>query len=188
MTRNLVGIALSLAVVILVSGCGRGPKLVPVSGTVTMDGQPLADAMVTFTYTEHPRPAAGRTDANGAFKLIYNNRVGGPIGSAKVMIRKQGKLEGGELFGELIPRRYHASTTLQYEVTKDGPNEFSIPLTSEMDEADLQQNQAAPPEAEAEIDDAELDESESPRNQPQRSNQNQPQRKPEEDLDDDGDE
>jgi hypothetical protein len=177
---------LALAVVVCVSGCGKGPKLVPVSGTVTMDGQPLADAMVTFTYTDHPRPAAGRTDANGAFKLIYNNRVGGPIGSAKVMIRKQGKLDDGELFGELIPRRYHASTTLQYEVTKAGPNEFNIPLTSEKDEADLQPNQVAPEESAPELDDAELDESERRGAQPQRSNQNQPQRKPEEDLDDDG--
>lgn len=183
--RNILAVGLILTSLLLVSGCGRGPKLVPAGGTVTMDGKPFADAQVTFNFTEHPRPASARTDSNGTFKLVYNNRAGAPIGPCKVMIRKQGKVEGGELFGELVPRRYNANTQLQYEITKEGPNEFTIPLTSQLDEADLQQGQGAPQPSAEESEDDEVDEQKStPQNRRSRPQGNQRQPQP----DDSGDE
>lgn len=63
--------ASALALLFLgVTGCGNHP--VPVNGTVTLDGQPLTEAMVFFypiTDGKEGRMAAGLTDPNGKFEL-----------------------------------------------------------------------------------------------------------------------
>lgn len=57
-------------------GCGSSepklPELVPVTGTVTYDGKPLADATVTFSpmgTTQEGPGAGGVTDASGKYTL-----------------------------------------------------------------------------------------------------------------------
>lgn len=62
-----------------VVGCGNS-DLGTVTGTVHLDGQPLADAVVTF-YPQGVDPAAGgggasygRTDETGAYELQYQRR------------------------------------------------------------------------------------------------------------------
>lgn len=60
-------------VAFLATGCDGAGSVVPVTGTVTLDGKPLADAEVVF----HPDPAKGAggdsasgfTDAQGRFTL-----------------------------------------------------------------------------------------------------------------------
>lgn len=64
-----VGLLLALP---LALGCSKAPKLptVPVSGTVTMDGQPLEGASVGFSpVNPDGTPANGTTDAQGTFRL-----------------------------------------------------------------------------------------------------------------------
>ena len=65
-----MGIAAATAVVLL-AGCSDGrPTRVPVSGTVTFQGEPLASANVTFLSTQADgHSASGRTDDSGQFKL-----------------------------------------------------------------------------------------------------------------------
>lgn len=58
----LVGLA-------VVTGCGEGPNLAPVSGIVTVSGKPLPEAGVTFTPVEGGRPAWATTDERGRFEL-----------------------------------------------------------------------------------------------------------------------
>lgn len=59
----------------LVGGCGGGgdgPLTYPVTGTVTMGGQPVADAIVEFTPSAPDGATAGaqaRTDAEGKFEV-----------------------------------------------------------------------------------------------------------------------
>ncbi len=145
MIRSHVRVCLLLGIVVLVCGCGSGPKLVPVSGTVNLDGKPLSDATVNFLFTDYPRPAVGRTDASGKFALAYHNRRGAPLGACKVMIRKKGQAAGDEAARELVPGRYNSNTQLQVEITKDGPNEFPLELNSTPDEGDaVSQPKAAP--------------------------------------------
>jgi hypothetical protein len=63
-------IAAVLALPVLLAGCsGSGPAIVPVSGTVTLDGVPVAEANVMFAPVAGGRPAEGRTDAAGKFSL-----------------------------------------------------------------------------------------------------------------------
>ena len=61
---SLVGVLLSAA------GCGpSGPATVPVTGTVTLDGKPIAKAAVMFVPQFPGRPAHGLTDQEGRFSL-----------------------------------------------------------------------------------------------------------------------
>ena len=159
MIQSHVRVSLLLGILVLVCGCGHGPKLVPVSGTVKLDGQPLTDATVNFLFNDYPRPAVGRTDTSGKFSLSYNNRAGAPLGACKVMIRKQGKAAGDAALRELIPGRYNSNTQLQFEVTKQGPNEFNLDLNSTPDEADSANRKKPapsneePPDSEPDADD-----------------------------------
>jgi hypothetical protein len=112
----------------LLTGCGRGPRLVAVSGTVSLDGKPLADATVQFEYSELPRSAVGRTDSSGRFTMSYHNRAGAPVGSCKVHVRKQAGGTGG-IMSEIVPPRYNTKTQIAIEVTK--AEEFPFELTSD---------------------------------------------------------
>ena len=49
------------------AGCGDGPKMAAVSGTVLVNGQPVEGAQVLFM--PDGERAAGSTDTNGRFQL-----------------------------------------------------------------------------------------------------------------------
>lgn len=67
-------------------GCGKaGPSLVPVKGTITVDGKPAEGAVLIF----HPiggkgSIASAAADANGAFLITSNGTAGVAAGSYKV--------------------------------------------------------------------------------------------------------
>ena len=62
--------AVSLLLVAL-AGCGGGPALVEVSGTLTHKGKPVPNALVNFM-PENGRPSWGITDEDGHFTLNYD--------------------------------------------------------------------------------------------------------------------
>ncbi len=70
-------------------GCGKaGPSLVPVTGSVTVDGKPANGATVIFHPTDKEQkliPAA-TTDDGGKFKLATSAREGAPVGSYDITV------------------------------------------------------------------------------------------------------
>ncbi len=69
------GCAALLGLSVLAAGCGKGktgerPKTFPVSGTVTMKGQPVPDAQVVFQAQGKTPSATGFTEANGKYTLM----------------------------------------------------------------------------------------------------------------------
>ena len=73
--------------VVVLAGCGGG--LVPVAGTVTLDGEPVAGAKVTFIPAGPGIPATGTTDATGRYELrIGSGRTGVPRGRYGVTVSK----------------------------------------------------------------------------------------------------
>lgn len=82
------GLALAI-VLFIVPGCGRQPgtePTAPVTGTVTLDGQPIAGVSIAFI-PQRGRPASGLTDASGKFTLsTFDTADGAVVGSHKVMI------------------------------------------------------------------------------------------------------
>ena len=125
------GIAFLLAVTV---GCG-GPDLNAVTGTVTLDGEPLADALLVFTPMTGGRPAAARTDANGKYKLVYTRNASGTIvGEHVVEITTGDELEMDdgtvEKIAEKVPAKYNLDSELRANV-EDGSNVFDFELLSE---------------------------------------------------------
>jgi len=81
-----------LMAAVVIAGCGGsdGPTVVPVAGTVTRGGQPLAGADVMFV-PEHGAPSSGKTDASGQFTLVFNDgRPGAVPGKHQVHISVPG--------------------------------------------------------------------------------------------------
>jgi hypothetical protein len=113
----------------MLSGVDR-PDLAPVSGVVTLDGQPLANAIVTFQPDFGGMESGtkignsvGRTDATGRYTLEYSRDArGAALGKHKVEIIDS---EG------LLPAEYHRLTTLQTEVTA-GSNKINFDLKSKL--------------------------------------------------------
>ena len=121
---------------LLLLGCGqKGPKVAPVSGRVTLDNKPLANADVTFTPTE-PGPkntnleSSARTDEQGRYslKMVQDRRGGAPVGANKVRISL---IERGEKIVNRVPRAYNQDTKLTFTVPAEGTKEANFDLNSQ---------------------------------------------------------
>ncbi|MDR1270847.1 MAG: hypothetical protein LBK82_15135 [Planctomycetaceae bacterium] len=85
---------LTLFFVLLLCGCGTKLPIVPVSGTVTLDGKPLEGFQVFFQpvhekTSETMLTSSGLTDARGKFLLKTveeNPRNGASVGEYRVLI------------------------------------------------------------------------------------------------------
>jgi hypothetical protein len=121
----------------LVSLCAGGcssrpkdfPKLAPVTGTVTMDGQPLARAVVTFL-SEKGVAASGATDANGRYTLLYRGSADGASpGRNTVTVTTVPDDPNMGVVKERIPAAYNTQSTLTADVVA-GTNTFDFSLES----------------------------------------------------------
>jgi hypothetical protein len=84
----------ALASVALLAGCNRGPKLLPASGKVTLDGKAVAKAAVMFHPVAGGSPATGETDDEGVYTLQTLNRPGALAGQHKISVTKE-VIQGG---------------------------------------------------------------------------------------------
>ncbi len=128
-------------VVCVLSGCGGGADDMPdvghVTGVVTLDGNPLADAKVFFSPTEGGRTSEAVTDAAGKYELRYMRDImGAKVGEHSVrvttgsvaIIGDDGKVETPAV-PEKVPAKYNSESTLKKEV-KPGDQEIALTLTS----------------------------------------------------------
>ena len=121
-----------------VAGCGEsGPDIASVSGTVTMDGEPLANASVVFAGTSG-RPAGGATDSEGKYVLNFSGgRQGAQPGKYKVRISTAAdpwEDDDGTMMpatAETVPIRYNSDTELEFEVVEGQANVADFDLTSD---------------------------------------------------------
>jgi hypothetical protein len=117
-----------LLLLMVFTGCGKGgPQIAPVHGRVTLNGQPLENADITFQPEDSKSPSAARTDKDGHYELGYKRGVlGGLVGQHTVRIRVSSEVVENP---PNIPERYNTATELHREV-KAGPNEFNFDLTT----------------------------------------------------------
>ena len=116
---------------IVMAGCaddGR-PPLVEATGTLKLNGEPVADAVILFMPEEgNPimRPSRAKTDTLGNFRLgTYAEGDGLPEGKYRIGIEKR------QLVGELPPHydpQAPAATRLTYQWIT--PKELADPVTS----------------------------------------------------------
>lgn len=116
-----------LAVTLLMlTGCGKpGVKLGEVTGTVKMEGRPLANALVRFAHEAGGRSSQGMTNTDGQYALSYTARLNGTlVGRNKVMITT-GPLEDTSRKSETVAKQFNDETTLIADV-KAGSNTFNF--------------------------------------------------------------
>lgn len=117
----------------LVAGCGSDSDLAAVRGKVTLDGQPLEDAIVEFQpMSADGSPSSGRTDADGQYELMHTFDTPGAIpGEHVVTIRTAGTFfddEGNEFEREeSVPARYNTDTELKRTIDS-GSNTIDFEL------------------------------------------------------------
>jgi hypothetical protein len=127
-------LALALAVF---TGCSDGPQRMPVKGTVSLDGQPLATGSLLMTPLKKG-PVAGCDIKNGRFEMS-GERGPGP-GEYRVEItayRPTGKKlydsdfnASTETLEPIVPARYNAASELTATVSAETENEFKFDLKS----------------------------------------------------------
>ena len=138
-----------VAIVLLLAGCGSGAeeseyRLAPVSGTVTLDGQPLAGATVMFSPTDVGigQTSYGVTDAQGNYSLTDpQQRDGVAVGTHKIVVSKLVQPDGSPIPSgasaadigavEQLPPKYSDPETSQTIVTvPEAGKTFDVSLTS----------------------------------------------------------
>jgi len=77
-----------VAAILLPLAVGCNNSLVPVSGTVRLDGKPLAEAGVVFQPIGQGAVASGTTDAQGQFHLATGSQLGAAPGEYCVTVSK----------------------------------------------------------------------------------------------------
>lgn len=86
---NSMRLLLAVSCCAILASCGSGREagidIAPVSGRITLDGQPLANPVVTF-YPDKGPVGVGVGDASGAFTVRTNGQDGAPIGKCKVTV------------------------------------------------------------------------------------------------------
>lgn len=136
------------------SGGGTEVELEKVSGVVTMDGKPLAYAVVVFKPQEG-NPSSGQTDVSGKYELVHRANAPGAIPGKHTVWITQGQPPTSEGDPESnidsaatgvgsedletpkgkaapknpIPAKYNTKTTLTAEV-KQGENTIDFKLES----------------------------------------------------------
>lgn len=126
-------------------GCGGG-KVAPVSGRVTLDGKPLANAHVSFQPSGEGgghNPGSGSygiTDADGRFTLrvVEGDQLGAVVAKHRVEVTLRGaggdedtdRHAKGAPKAVSLPERYNRNTELTFEVKSGGSTEANFDLQS----------------------------------------------------------
>ncbi len=136
----------------LLAGCGGGgskdkwekqrPPVYPVTGVVTLDGEKLEGAIVTFRPKNGTDAATGKTDHEGRFRLTtFDSNDGATAGDFVVTVTQYEEVIPPEGYNSdtspplpapklLTPPKYadFSKSGLAYSVSDKGKNEFEIAL------------------------------------------------------------
>jgi len=128
---------LMFTLLIFVLGCSGGedfsPELGTVTGVITLNEKPLANAVVTFlpqdTSSKYAPVSGGLTDAEGKYTLKFKNgSLGALPGSHSITISTD--LEGTNIAkNEKVPAKYNKKTKL-VKTVELGENTINFDLKS----------------------------------------------------------
>ncbi|MGI9429965.1 MAG: hypothetical protein ACR2NM_14990 [Bythopirellula sp.] len=147
-TRSLSTAGWLLALLSQLIGCGEVDyPLVPVSGAVTLDGEPLSGAAVVFQPTSTGSAgktapgSVGRTNGDGRYELsTVNDQPGASPGRHKIRIYSHSPesapvsdTDSGEN-SERVPDRFNYRSQLFFEVPSTGTDAADFQLTTDFKE------------------------------------------------------
>lgn len=131
LTHSTVGCIACVAICAALAGCGpAGKRLIPVTGSVTVNGKPAAGASILFHSDDPNAPTAtGSVAADGTFSIVSGLDAGIAVGKYKVTViwpdaskkptEVQIMMGTAEPGPDLLRGKYAAkdSTTLSVEIT-----------------------------------------------------------------------
>jgi hypothetical protein len=143
-------LALFAVTSLLFSGCGETKPygVAPVSGRVTLDGQPLADARVTFfpqraagvNTAESAPEAMGMTDADGRYQLktVFDDEGAAPGPNRVVISTLKEEYDPANpeappkvVAKETVPKKYFTGASqLEFSVPSEGTEAANFDLKS----------------------------------------------------------
>jgi predicted small lipoprotein YifL len=144
MMKKIFSLLFILPVIFLSAGCGnKGPKLAPVTGTITQNGKPLTDVRLEFSKIDTGARSFAESDAEGHFTLTHTHgNKGAEPGKYRVSVFQKGKpipLPAGKK-PEDVPEEQRNATTpevpltmsdkkpIEIEITESGENNILIDL------------------------------------------------------------
>lgn len=131
--RKTLGIVVAGLILWIGAGCMRSPadpeaETYDVSGTVSLDGQPLEKGGILFKLSDERLPPASAMVEGGEFSLKAR------AGLSRVEIRspREGPNPTNRMsrFVEAIPEYYNQKSTLTADVVPGGANRFEFRLQS----------------------------------------------------------
>jgi hypothetical protein len=120
-------------IVFAVSGClqSGGEKVVPVTGTITQNGQPLANVRIEFNKTDTGAKSFAETDTQGNFTLTHTHgKAGAELGKYRVSVFQKGKpipLPAGKK-PEDVPEEIRNQTTPDIPITNSDESPIEIEI------------------------------------------------------------
>ncbi len=129
--KSLCTFAVFACAMVLLVGCApTGPETQAVTGTVTFDGEPVADGAITF------RDAAGQSKSYGGpitnGKYAFESSPGSKKVEISAMRDVPGKMDTSNpgvevpLREQYIPKQYNEESTLTAEVSGSDPIDFAL--------------------------------------------------------------
>jgi hypothetical protein len=120
---------------LLLAGCqpAAGPESQVVTGTVTLDGEPVAAGEIVFRATDGQTRSCGGQITNGQYS--FEASPGSKTVEITAMREVPGKMDTSNpgvevpLMEQYVPEKYNVETTLTAEVSGADPIDFE--LTSE---------------------------------------------------------
>jgi hypothetical protein len=123
------------------AGCGNKSKYptAPVSGTIKMDGKPLANGVVTFQPVGGGMASLGMTDADGHYtlKALREEFDGAVVAKHRVVIRTVNTRvvdttsdKSDPKAVDPIPKKYNDATELTIEIPEGGRDDADFNLNS----------------------------------------------------------
>lgn len=122
MPSPLVRAAAALGLAALAVGCDTGPKIVPVSGRVLIDGKPLTTGVVRVMPADF-RAASGRIGPDGRFTLTTRAANDGCVVGTHAVTVIANETLGAAAQKWHAPRKYVEAATSGLTVTVDGPTD-----------------------------------------------------------------
>jgi hypothetical protein len=124
-------VCLIVAAAVAVAGCSGPPSL---SGVVTLDGQPLAEAaVVLIPQTDGAETVVGSTNQDGRFVITPAAGKSIAYGKYKVVVSKREKLTAAQVNAfvtpkELLPAKYSDVAKTVLEVTVSSAKDVELAL------------------------------------------------------------
>jgi hypothetical protein len=135
---RMFGVSLVCGLCVIAAGCGSDIATVSVSGTVTVDGEPLEGAQVVFSPIEPARDGSavasnGTTDADGRYTLMVTltEQKGAVVGKHYVSISKfaEEEDEDSDELPEDVPDPVPPHDDLTFDVLSSGTDQANFPLS-----------------------------------------------------------